>query len=536
MDIFVYNRQLQIIGVIDSFITFIWTERYSSYGDFEFFVPSTDYNYSLLKANNYIGMKDSDRLMIIEKRETSISVDSGRYLKVSGRSLESILTRRIAWGLVNYAGNLQDSLEDLFNKNAINPSIANRKINNLVFIKSTDFDVTSKTINVQYLGETLYDIVSGICKKYGLGFKIEFKNNRFEFSLYAGENRTFNQSANSYVVFSKSFDNLIDSNYVEDGENYKNAALIGGEGEGEAKMFVQIGDEYSDLNRFETYVDASSISQNKDKEDALTDQEYAYKLLSQGTNSLVNTGKVIDIDATIDYHTTFVVNRDYFLGDKVQIIDDQNIDSEALIEEIILSIENSGTSMYPTFSIEPSSILPEEYQRLEYIGATDGNSWIDTGYFPTAASTCEFEFKFDARPDSESCIMSAYGGSAEIGWQGGYLDSTHGFFTGRGVTYSQNSDILAWTKAFADGAGRTGSEDKMPNTVSLFAQKEASTITHAQGNKKIKNCTIRESGAIVIQLVPCYRRSDGKIGMYDMARNVFLVNSGSGTFVKGPEL
>lgn len=39
-----------------------------------------------------------------------------------------------------------------------------------------------------------------------------------------------------------------------------------------------------------------------------------------------------------------------------------------------------------------------------------------------------------------------------------------------------------------------------------------------------------------MNLVPCYRKSDGEIGMYDLVNGVFYTNSGSGTFIKGDDV
>jgi len=39
---------------------------------------------------------------------------------------------------------------------------------------------------------------------------------------------------------------------------------------------------------------------------------------------------------------------------------------------------------------------------------------------------------------------------------------------------------------------------------------------------------------LVRNMIPCYRRSDLKPGMYDTVNNVFYTNSGSGEFILGP--
>lgn len=47
---------------------------------------------------------------------------------------------------------------------------------------------------------------------------------------------------------------------------------------------------------------------------------------------------------------------------------------------------------------------------------------------------------------------------------------------------------------------------------------------------------IYDSGTLVVDLVPCYRKSDGVIGMYDRVSGAFRTNVGTGTFTKGGDV
>ena len=85
--------------IIDDYISFIWTDRFNTCGDFEMIMPFTKRNSDLCKIN---GDKDvivtcslSKRSMIIENVIIQISPESGKQIKISGRSYESILERRV---------------------------------------------------------------------------------------------------------------------------------------------------------------------------------------------------------------------------------------------------------------------------------------------------------------------------------------------------------------------------------------------------------------------------------------------------------
>lgn len=47
---------------------------------------------------------------------------------------------------------------------------------------------------------------------------------------------------------------------------------------------------------------------------------------------------------------------------------------------------------------------------------------------------------------------------------------------------------------------------------------------------------IYENGTIIRNLIPCYRKSDSVIGMYDLVNGVFYTNSWTWTFTKGSDV
>ena len=48
MDIYVYNPDLEQLGVIDQYKSLIWANRYKDLGDCELYVPATEENLNLL--------------------------------------------------------------------------------------------------------------------------------------------------------------------------------------------------------------------------------------------------------------------------------------------------------------------------------------------------------------------------------------------------------------------------------------------------------------------------------------------------------
>ena len=55
-------------------------------------------------------------------------------------------------------------------------------------------------------------------------------------------------------------------------------------------------------------------------------------------------------------------------------------------------------------------------------------------------------------------------------------------------------------------------------------------------NGRMYYCKIYDNDLLIRDLVPCYRKSDNKPGLYDIVNNVFYTNAGTGEFAVGPNV
>ncbi len=350
MDLLVLNTELETVSVIDTYESFIWTDRYRHPGDFELYMSMMLNVLRYIKQDYYIWNRDSEHTMIIEKILIDSDVEDGNHITVTGRSLESILDRRIVWGQEIIKGNLQDGINKLLNICIISPTDPERKISNFIFKKSTDPAITRLTIDAQYTGDNLLAIVEKICAEHDIGFKITLNDNKqFVFELYAGTNRSYSQKANPYVVFSPKFENIINSNYLESKSVLKNVTLIGGEGEGSARKYTAVG-KGSGLERREIFTDARDISSDTGNGVILTDTEYMSQLQQRGRETLSENSDVTSFEGQVETTIMFKYGEDFFNGDIVQITNEYGHETKARILEIVMSENKEGVSIYPTFA------------------------------------------------------------------------------------------------------------------------------------------------------------------------------------------
>lgn len=349
MELLVLNTNYESIAVLDTYESLIWTDRYNSYGDFEMFFAMDESSLQYLKEDNYLWLKDSEHTMIIEDIRIDADTEDGNHLVVTGRSLESILERRIIWGQRVFTGNLQTAIHTMLNECIISPSIADRKISNFRFVASTDPKITSLTIDNQYTGDDLYTVIKGLCEENNIGFKIILTDdNWFEFSLYAGVDRSYDQTENPYVVFSPNFENIINSNYFSSKASYRNVTLVAGEGEGTARKTTVVGSG-SGLNRREVFTDARDISSETEDGVTLSDTEYYAQLRSKGLKTLADHPITTAFEGEVEVTRLFKYGEDFYIGDIVQIANEYGNEGSAYISELIISRSEEGLSVYPTF-------------------------------------------------------------------------------------------------------------------------------------------------------------------------------------------
>lgn len=352
MEVWIMDTQFRSVIALDTFESLIWTERYNGAGDFELYTPMNLRLISLIKQNYYVWLKESDQMMIVEEIQITTDVDEGDHLIISGRSLESILDRHIIWKQTNLNGNLQNMVKKLLDENIISPEIPERKIPNFVFEYSTDPLITGLTISAQYTGDNLYETLESICDDRSIGFRVLFQEEgqKFVFSLYSGQDRSYDQVKNAYVIFSPGYENILSSNYVESDKTLKNVALVAGEDEGHNRRTVTIG-SVSGLARRELYVDARDIQSETSEGEPLTEEEYNSKLINRGNEKLAQNQSTHLFEGQTETTKTFVYGKDFYMGDIVQIANAYEMEQKVRVAEIVRCIDTTGYSTYPTFKV-----------------------------------------------------------------------------------------------------------------------------------------------------------------------------------------
>ena len=202
-----------------------------------------------------------------------------------------------------------------------------------------------------------------------------------------------------------------------------------------------------------------------------------------------------------------------------------------------------------------TSRIPAEYQEVEWVGRETNAAltYIDLGFaFDTKATiyigflkhftssqffgAAESSGKYRCMITDNSTQIIAYG-STESSYTtaaipavsaGGYMD----------LKYTLDANMLE----IEDLA--TGSYDynnkvvpyRMTSNLALFAQYYNGNYRTSGGFGFTYFKYYDKTDTLICDLVPCYRKSDGEIGMYDIVRKMFLVNQGAAALIKGSDV
>ena len=344
MNIAILAPDRTMLGTLDEYQSFIWTERYFEAGDCELYCAATDKNMDLMQAGNFITKAPDEPLCRIMSVETTTDANNGRWLLVKGQDARVILNQRLYLQPTYTAVYARTTIKNIVEDNAGVDASASRQISGLTV------DVSGVSADMYYTTDRFFycfDKIVEICRKFGYGNRLIWSADKsIQFQLYSGTDRSASQSVNKRIIFSEAMGTLASSDYIEDYAAFKNTAYIAGEGEGYQRMMAVVnGSAYSGLDRYEMFVDGSSVSRTPDQGTTLTDAQYEQVLQDYGSDALTERDVAVSFSGTI-INGMYEYGNDYELGDIVTVTNPLGISFDARITEVIENDDTQNGHIY----------------------------------------------------------------------------------------------------------------------------------------------------------------------------------------------
>lgn len=365
MELYVYNREMTLQGIVEKISSLIWTRRYWSCGEFKLLVPFTEEHAALLVKNNIIikrGGKEAAEIKYIHITKNSQGLEE---IEVQGKFLLSWIGKRVLTNQIITKDTTQNILYAIVrqtctaagsSRNIPNFSIATNDADT----GSGQIDYTSEAfINAQLAAET-----AAKAAKLGMRVVTDPRTGKHTFSVYKGRDLTADNAAgNAPCIFSQEFDNIVEQEYTNSIENLKTTAYVGGEEkEGVARKVAEVGGAAAGLEREEVFINATDIVQEYENESkvkiTLTDAQYLALLSARGASELEQYAETLAFGSKINTNANLQYGIDYDLGDRVTCINKRwGVRIDVRITEIAETYETSGEEIDITFGESLPTLL-----------------------------------------------------------------------------------------------------------------------------------------------------------------------------------
>lgn len=341
--LFFFDKELNMIGIVDYFISLRWRRKYFEAGEFEIVLPVNDYVMQIIDKNVLVMRNNYTEAGIIETIEFS---DNGtdEEVTISGRFLSSILERRIVKSKINFSGNTIEGMNTIVN--AMTPLTDQWETEAVT--------MTSPHIDFQVSYKNVYEYLCKLAEYSNIGFRVvaNVDSKVYMFEAWEGKDRTSEQSINEQYSFSDDNYNIEQGKLVMSEKTRVNYVLVGGQGEDANRVLVTVDEGITGFDRYEVFSDQKSLTKG-----SLSDNDYKAKLRSVGEGKLS--------DGTFQLEVTALVQQDYKekwnLGDIVNIKKEKwGVYTTYRIIEVEETIEDGKKTIYPTFGSPLSSAWDDE--------------------------------------------------------------------------------------------------------------------------------------------------------------------------------
>lgn len=345
----ILDKDINLLGVLDTYESFTNTRRFYNYGEFELRISANKPHVDKLIKNNLILLgKAYNKVGIVLHREFNYQQggENTDLLLIKGITLQGLTKRRrivppVGQDFDSCIGNQETIIKYFVDKNCINPLDSKRKIDNLILAEDKKRGNEDRWRgSYENLADKLQTI--GEYSKLGWNISLDHKQKKFIFDVMQGRNLTVNQNTNPPVIFRSDFNNIFTRHYIESIINSSNVAYTGTR-EDKDKIVLQIG-EATGFERIETFVDCNS--------------DDAEEINQTGKAKLQEFKEIKTFNLDVNPLETFVYEKDYDLGDIVTIQDRKlKITMDSQITEIQEQYGKEGLKLKVTFGSSIPTLL-----------------------------------------------------------------------------------------------------------------------------------------------------------------------------------
>lgn len=412
MDVVRLDQDFKPDRLIEGWSSMIWTERYSTFGEFTMTTPMISESRQLIPEGTKISLLDSEEIMIVDTHSIDRDEQGGALNKITGSSFPVIIDDRdtigraintsvypnswemrryytpahavavLLWNhLIDNAIPLAAPLEDLNGDPIVGPGDARLLIPKLK-ITATNIQVWTDP-NPDYLDEenpdkwhvrkwvvdvgSLLKPVSDIMAQGKLGIRSRRPTSKMIQPIsfaeegilqVGGPQQTTDIAIDIYqgrdlsetVTFRYDAGQIEKPTYLYSNRGHKNIAHVASAQKELIVAAPGVDPNVGGLDRRILYFDVGNLA-DMDIEGNFTDSDWDRILTQKALTELEKYNKVALFDGEISPLNAVKYGKDYFLGDKVTLQAEYGLESTMMVSEYIRSQDENGETGYPTLSL-----------------------------------------------------------------------------------------------------------------------------------------------------------------------------------------
>lgn len=323
----VIDDDFNLLGEIDRYSSVQIGISWSDIGELELqinrYLQHAD---KLTKGNIIFPYNRLDQAYIIRHREIELD-ENGKQTenwRIKALSLNTFTSQRLIYPAPgktheSVTGDVETVMRHFVYTQMISPADPARIFPRLVLAPNKNRGVT---IEEKSRYDPLNEKLLELSQLHGLGWNIELdlRNKQFVFDIQEGRNLVANQTGLPQAIFSTEFETIESLEYTESDLEYKNFAVVAGQGEGVERRIISIGDAVG-ADRYEMFVDARDVSEDDDDGNPRPAAKVIADLQKRGNEKLAEHAQEVYLGGQILTTSRLVFDEDYSVGDMVTVRD-----------------------------------------------------------------------------------------------------------------------------------------------------------------------------------------------------------------------
>ena len=284
MNLNLYDHDLNRIATIGNrFVSCLWSEGYNTTQDFCMELVETEEYKRKVRPDFYVGRTDRPTLMVIK----SVVVRGGHII-ATGKEAKRVLEDVAFIGTISSGSPVDTAIKNAYNNSNQYHRLA----------------IADSDLGIAYNHQISHKSILELCETMGQDTDVGFRSVHDGYQISV---EFYQPALNPNLILSRDFGNLSNVEFSTSVDEYKNYAIVLGDGEGEDRVRVDV-DRTDGAERRDLIVNANDLFR-KDEE---TDEEYNARLTARGVEKLLERTQTLNTEF-IPYAGDF--GKRYDLGD-----------------------------------------------------------------------------------------------------------------------------------------------------------------------------------------------------------------------------